>query len=191
MGIGSADIIVVLIAGAGQLLKGRKDGVVGSAILMGFAHPIVDHFSSVQADDHVAHLAIGKLNDFIGKKQTVGCKGKAEFFSAAFFPGTAVSHELFDHVKIQQRFPSEKVNLQIFSGTGVFDQPVQSLLPRFIAHKGLLSMVFAFSIETIAAGHIAGVGHMKAQSLDDRLALLEQIGLSGKHIFCKQFLFLS
>ena len=52
-------------------------------------------------------------------------------------------------------------------------------------------MVFAFSSETIAAGHIAGVGHMKAQSLDDRLALLEQIGLPGKHIFCKQFLFLA
>ena len=96
MGIGSADIIVLLIAGAGQLLKGWKDGVVGSAILMGFAHPIVDRFSSVQADDHIAHFAIGKLNYFIGKKQTIGCKGKAEFFPAAFFPGTAVSHELFD-----------------------------------------------------------------------------------------------
>ena len=81
----AAHIVVLLVSGLGKLFKGRENHVVSAFSPTGFSHIIVDIFSSVETDDHVAHFLVGKVNDLVIKQNSVCCKCKTKILVVFFF----------------------------------------------------------------------------------------------------------
>ena len=61
----TAHIIFVLMPALGKLLKLRHNKVVASRTLAERPHEIVDFLSSVNAQHHIAHLAVAELHDLV------------------------------------------------------------------------------------------------------------------------------
>ena len=58
-------VILLLVPALCQLLELRHDQVIASLPVAERAHPVIDFFSSVQAQDHIVHLFVDELLDLI------------------------------------------------------------------------------------------------------------------------------
>ena len=90
-----------------------------------------------------------------------------------------VGHHIFDHLPVHQRFTAEEVHLQIPAGTGVGNEEIDGLFTHLQGHEGSVALVLALTGKAVVAGQVTGVGHMKTQGFDDRIALLEIKGHVG------------
>ena len=71
----------------------------------------MDLLPSVQAEDHVVHLLIGKFDDIVVDEHPVGGEGEAEFLIAGTLLGAGVGHQVLHHLPVHQRFAAKEVHL--------------------------------------------------------------------------------
>ena len=65
-GKGTANIIILTGTALRKFLEFRHDNVIAAAVTVsGRTHQIVDLFSSIQAEYHIAHFAVAELHDLI------------------------------------------------------------------------------------------------------------------------------
>ena len=69
------------------------------------------------------------------------------------------------------------------SGAGILHKIIQSTLSDLSAHYPALSGIITFARETVFAVHVASVGNVKADRLEDRLLYLDLIGSLLKRVF--------
>ena len=65
MGKGSTHIVFFLMSAVRELLELRYDQIIRSCPLAERSHAVMDFFSAVDTQDHIAHLLIGKFHDVI------------------------------------------------------------------------------------------------------------------------------
>ena len=75
---------------------------------------------------------------------------------------SSISHQVFHHLPVHQRFSAEEIHFQIMPVPGIGDQEIQRFLSHFKTHKGAPAMVLPFFREAVFAGQIAVMGNMKA-----------------------------
>ena len=61
----TAYVIFLLVPALGKLLELWNDQVIASLSVAERAHPVIDLFPAVQAQDHVIHLPVHELLDFV------------------------------------------------------------------------------------------------------------------------------
>ena len=88
-------------------------------------------------------------------------------------PGTAVLHETLHHVPIHKGLPAEEIHLQVLPAAGIGDEKIQRLLSHLVAHKGPASVVLPLLRKAVAAGQVAVMGNVEAQSLHHGFALFK------------------
>ena len=135
----------------------------------------MDFLPSVQAEHHVAHFPVGKVDDVIINQHTVGRQGEAEILVLFLLDAAGISHQLLHHVKVHQRFAAEEVNLQVAPGAGMGHQEVQSLLSDLVGHNGTVAVILALAGKTVGAVQVAGMRDVKAQGFDHAGGLLLQL----------------
>ena len=142
---------------------------------------------AVQAEHHIAHLPVGKVDHIIIDQHTVGSQGETEVFVLFLLDAAGVGHQLLHHVKIHQRFPAEEVHLQVMPGAGMSHQEVQGLFAHFKGHHGTFPVILSLAGKAVGAVQVAGVRHMQAQRLHHTGGLLLQLpGQRLKHVRGKQ-----
>ena len=143
------------------------------------AEAVVDLFAAIQTQNDVVALLVAEIDHIVIDQHTVGGHGKAEVLVVDLLLLTAVGHQLFDHVKVHQRFAAEEVHFQIAAGAAVLDQEIHGALAHLEAHKGAVAVVAALGGKAVGAAQVAGVRHMQAQRLDHGAAVLEV----ERHVF--------
>ena len=134
------------------------------------AEAVVDFLAAVQAQDHVVALLVAEVDDIIVNEHAVGGHGEAEVLIVDLLLLTAVGNQLFDHVKVHQRFAAKKVHFKVAAGAGVFDQEVHGTLAHFKAHQRTVALIAALRSKAVGAVQVAGVCNMQAQGLDHGVA---------------------
>ena len=99
----------------------------------------------------------------------------------------SVGNQLLDNIKIEKRFPTEKIHLQILPVTGIGNQKIKGLLSGLVGHKCPSSMIFAFLCKAITAGKITVMGDMQAKCLDHGRTFFKVHNAVFIHILCEQF----
>ena len=187
VGEGTPDVVALAAPALHQFLELGHDDVVAALAAGGLAEAVVDLLPAVQTQYHVVHFFVGKLDDIIVDEHAVGGEGKAELLVMNFLLLPAVGHQLLHHIPVHEGLAAEEVHLQVPAAAGVGDEEVQGLLAHLKAHEGTLALVLALACKAVLAGEVAGVGHMKAQRLDDGVARLEVkgqmlVGVGGKQL---------
>ena len=136
------------------------------------SHEIMDFLPAVQAQNHVSHLLVAEIDDFIIDQQSVCGEGKIKFLVVFLFQLATVRHQLFTDIPVQQRFSAKKIHFQILPASGLLYQIIQRLLSHFQWHDSRFSAVIALSGKAVAAIHVAAVGHVQANGLQHRLLSL-------------------
>ena len=98
---------------------------------------------------------------------------------------SSVSHQIFYNLPIHQRFPSEEVNFQVATVSGICDQEIQCLLTHFKAHKCTSSVVLSLFCEAIFTGKVTVMCNVQAQCFYDRFPLLHLFNHAFVCIFYK------
>ena len=101
---------------------------------------------------------------------------------------TAVLHQLLYHIPVHKRLAAKEVYLQVHTVSGIGDQEIQSFFTNLKAHERSSAMVLSLFCEAVTACQIAVMGNVQAQSLHNRLSLLEihneiTVYISGKQLF--------
>ena len=181
MGEGAPHVVVFTASGLHQLLELGHYAVIAS--FAGIVHPkgIMYLLASVQGQDHIAHLPVGKVYYLVVNEHAVGGEGKAEFLVVGLLLGAGIGNQLLYHLPVHQRLSAEEVHLQIGAAAGVFNEEVQGPLANFKAHQGPFPVILALAGKAVGTVEVAGVGHMEAQSLHHVPGtLLEVAGHGGK-----------
>ena len=169
---GPPHVIVFPAAGPDQPLKLRDDPLPASVSGIVHAKAVVHFLPSVQTEHHVAHLAVGKVDDIIVDQHAVGRQGEAEVLAGLLLALTRVGDQLLHRIKIHQRLTAEEIDLQVSPGAGMRDQKIQRLSADLRAHDGAFAVIPALAGKAVAAVQIAGVRHVQAERLDDIAAFL-------------------
>ena len=181
MGEGPPHVVALVSPGFHQLLELGDDLVIASPAGVIHPQPVMDFLPSVQAQDHVIHFPVGKVDDVLVDEHPVGGEGEAEVLAVRLLLGAGVGHQILYHLPIHERLSTKEVHLQVPPGAGVGNEEIQSLLPHLKGHEGTVSMVLPLTGEAIGAVQVAGVGHMEAQGLHHVAgALLQLPGHGGK-----------
>ena len=150
--------------------------------------------ATVQRQNHVAHLLVGKVDHVLVDEHPVGGEGEAEVFVVLFLDGAGVGHQILYHLKVHQRLAAEEVHFQVVACAGILDKEIQSPLAHLKGHDRPIAVIFPLTGEAIGAVEVAGVGHMKAKSLDHPCGFVFQFsrhigeGVGGKeHALVLQF----
>ena len=189
VGVGAAHVVVLVAALLHELLELGHDGIVAAMACIVLAEAVVDLFAAIQTQHHIVALLVAKIDHIVIDQHTVGGHGKAEVLVVDLLLLTAVGHQLFDHVKIHQRFAAKKVHLKVAAGAGVFDQEVHGTLAHFKAHQRTVALIAALRSKAVGAVQVAGVCNMQAQGLDHGVAVFKVeshilIGIRGPQLAC-------
>ena len=141
----------------------------------------MDFFATVQAQHHVAHFTVSKVDDIVIDQHAVGRQGKTEVFSGFTFTEARIGNELFDSVIVHQRFAAEKVHFKIMPGAGMLNEKVQCSFADFRAHDRALAVVLALAGKAVGTVEVAGVRNMQAQGFNDVAAAFLE-GSGGRRI---------
>ena len=163
---GTADVVVFAPAGLHQALEFRHHPVIAPPPGIVHAVAVVYLAPAVQAQHHVAHFAVGKLNHVIVNQHPVGGERKAEALAGRPLDAAGIGHQALDHIPIHQRLAAEKVHLQVAPRTRVRHQKIQRLPAHLKAHHGPLAVIFALAGKAVGAVEVAGVGDVQAERLD-------------------------
>ena len=115
------------------------------------AEAVVDLFAAIQTQNDVVALLVAEIDHIVIDQHTVGGHGKAEVLVVDLLLLTAVSHQLFDHIKVHQRFAAKKVHFKVAAGAGVFDQEVHGTLAHFKAHQRTVALIAALRSKAVGA----------------------------------------
>jgi len=116
MSEGSSYIILVLVTGLCKFLKLRKDQIIASCPFAEWAHKIVNFLTAINTEDHISHLFVAEFHYLIVQQNTVGSKGKTEFFIVDFLLLTAVCYQVLNNLPVHKRLAAKEIHLQIVSG---------------------------------------------------------------------------
>ena len=183
MGKGPPHIVILSFPGFDQLLELRHNPV--PAAVSGIVHPaaVMDFLPSVQAEHHVAHFPVGKIDDVIVNQHAVGGQGEAEILVLFLLDAAGISHQLLHHVKIHQRFAAEEVHFQVAAGAGMGHKEIQGLFSHLVGHNSPVPVILALAGKAVGAVQVAGMRDVKAQGLDHAGGLLLQFSGHGlKHV---------
>ena len=98
----------------------------------------------------------------------------------------SVSHKVFHHLPVHERFPAEEIHLQVPSASGIGNQEIKRLLSHFKAHHCTPAMILPFFCKAISAGKVTVMGNMETKRFHHRLALLHLADHALICIFYKQ-----
>ena len=116
MSEGSSYIILVLVTGLCKFLKLRKNQIIASCPFAEWAHKIVNFLTAINTEDHISHLFVAEFHYLIVQQNTVGSKGKTEFFIVDFLLLTAVCYQVLNNLPVHKRLAAKEIHLQIVSG---------------------------------------------------------------------------
>ncbi len=92
---------------------------------------VVDFFSSIHAQYHIAHFLVAELHNLVIQQYTIGGKRKAELLIMKSFLLPAVFHQVLHYFPVHQWLSAKEIHLQVTSGAGIGDQEIQCLFPNF------------------------------------------------------------
>ena len=166
MGEGAAHIIVFALSCLHQFLKFGYNSLPTALACIIHTVFVVDLFTTVQGQNHIAHFFIGKFDHIVINEQAVGGQCKTKVFAVFFFNTAGICHQILDHLKIHQRFATKKVNLQVATGAGIGNQKVQCGLTNLKTHYRPFSVIFALTCKTVLTVQITSMGNVQAQRLN-------------------------
>ena len=169
---GAANVVILAAARLYEFLELRHYLIVASVARVIAAEMVVDLFSSVKAENYVAHLLVEKIYYLVVDKDSVSGKREAEVLVMLLLDASRVSHELLDNVPVHQRLAAEEVNLKVVASARVFDKEVKGALAYLKAHKSAIALILALTCKAIGAVEVAGVCNVQAESLYDLAVIL-------------------
>ena len=172
MSKGTSHIIFILISGLRKLLEFRNDQIIASCPLAERTHKIMYFLTAIHTENHIPHLTITELHDFIIEKHSIRCECETEFLIMKLFLLSSVCNQVFDYLPVHQRFPSKEIHLQILSGTGICNQKIQCFLSNFEGHQCTSSVILSFFSKTISTGQITVMCNVQAQCFNYGLSIL-------------------
>ena len=166
-------IVPLLSSALGHFPEFRHNQVIAALSAPERPHFVMDFFPSVDAQDDVRHLAVGKFQNLVIQEHAVGGQGEAELLIVGRFQAPAVRHQLLHHLPVHQGLASEEVHLQVHPVPGICHQEVQRLFAHLQAHQRPPAMVLPLLCEAVLAGQVAVVCDVEAEGLHHRLPFLE------------------
>ncbi len=163
VGICTADVIAFIPPRRRKFLEFRHNPVIASGPCEVLPQMVMYFLPPVQAQYNIVHLAVGKLYHFIIYQNAVRCQRKPEIFVMDLFLFPCVGNNLLHNLPVHQRFPAEKVNLQISAAAGMCNQEVNRLFPDLKRHQCTLPLIFPLAGEAVRAVQVAGVRNMQAK----------------------------
>ena len=176
---GAAHVVVPAAARLHQLLELGNDPIPASVSGVVHAIAVVDLLAAVQAENDVAHLAVGEVNHIVVNQNAIGGQREAEVLVVLLFNAAGIGNQLLDHVKVHQRFAAEEVHLQVAAVPGMLNQKIQRALADLKAHHRAVAMVLPLAGEAIGAVQVAGMRHVQAERLDHAGGLFLQMSGHG------------
>ena len=176
VGKGAANVVASPLSPPYKLLKFGNDNVVAALAVNRLAQIVVYLFSAVKTKHHVVALAVGKLDNVVVNKHSVGGQRKAEILVVLFFYASRVGDYLLYHVEVHQRLTAEEVDLKIHTAAGVLYKKIYSAFSHLKAHQRAFAVVLPLACKAVLAIEVAGVRDMQAERLDHGVALFEVKG---------------
>ena len=168
-GEGAPHIVVLGPPLRDQLLELGDDHVIAPLPVDSGAHVVVDLPPAVQGEHHVRHLPVDVVDGVLVQQDTVGCDRKAETLVVLFLQGAGVLYRPLDGVQRHQRFPAEKVHLNVPPLARLLHHPVDGPLGGIKVHGHAVSGTEVASRgKAVAATQVAVVGDMQTQCLHHR-----------------------
>ena len=144
-------IIVFAAARRDQLLKLGNDPVPASVSGIIHSEAVVNLAPAVKTQHHIAHLAVGKVNNVVVNKHSVCRQRKTEVLARLFFNAARIGDKTLYHVEVHQRLAAEKVDLKIAPFARIGYKKIQSLLSHLKAHHRALAVVFSLTGKAVRA----------------------------------------
>ena len=188
MGKRTTHVVVLPLTCLHQLLKLGHDPIPTAVARIVYAETVVDLLAPIEAQHHVAALAVGKIDHIVVDLQAVGGEGKAEILMFLLLNGAGIGHQVLHHLEVHQRLTAEEVHLQVAAAAGVLHKEIQRTLTHLKAHDGTLTVILALTCKAVGAVEVAGMGHMEAQGLHHTRRLFLQLtchrlkGVGGKEL---------
>ena len=164
---GATHVVVFATAGLNNLFEFRDNFIIAAVSGKVHAGQVVDFLPAVQAENHIAHFAVGEIDNIIIDENAVCCQSKSEILAVYLFLLSGICHELFYNIPVHKGLTAKEVHFKIPAAAGILDEEVQCAFSDFKTHERLIPMVFSLTCEAVGAVEIAGVGNMEAERLDD------------------------
>ena len=186
MGKCTSYIILLLVSAFCYFFEFIQDKIIASLSVFERAHMIVYFFSSVDTKNNVVHFFVGKFDDIVSQKYTVGSQGKTKMFVMGFLQFPSIGYQFFYYIEVHQWLAAKEIYFQVAAVSGIGYEKIQCFFADFQAHEGTVSLVLTLSGKAVTARQVAVVGNMQAQCLHYRLAFLEVDNSFFVHIYGKQ-----
>ena len=119
----------------------------------------------VKAQNHVAHLAVCKVDNVVVDQNAVRGEREAEILVVLLLDASRVLGQPLYNVKIHQRFAAEEIDLEIMPRARVFDEEIERPFSDLEAHQRAFAAIFALRGEAVGAIQVAGMRHVQAKRL--------------------------
>ncbi|MPM81459.1 hypothetical protein SDC9_128512 [bioreactor metagenome] len=123
-------------------------------------------FATVEADDHVVHLAVDEIDLFVVQCHAIGSDRKMDDLVELFLQFAPVCNKLLANVPVHQGFAAKEVNLKVLPGSTALHQEIKRALAGFEGHQHTFAVKISCRGEAIATTQVAIVRHMQAHGLD-------------------------
>ncbi|CAK7057919.1 MAG: hypothetical protein DELT_03051 [Desulfovibrio sp.] len=120
----------------------------------------------INADDHVFHFLIDKIRHFVRHVIGVRRQCKTNVFTVYLLLLPPIFHGLLHNVKIHQRFPAEKIHLEVPAAAGMRNEEINRRHCRIRVHQRARAVVFAGVGKAVRAPEVAVLRNEQAQSFN-------------------------
>ncbi len=148
---GAAHIIALISARFYKFLKLRYDNVKAALSARRLAEAVVDLAPAVEAEHHVVHFTVGKVNNVVVYKHSVCRKSKAKMLALFILYRPSIFHKSFYDVEVHKRLTAEKVNLEIVTGAAVLHKKIKRALSDLEGHKRTFAVIFSLRGKAVFA----------------------------------------
>ena len=114
-GKGSPYLIPLLITAVSKFPELGHHQIVASLSVPEGTHPVMNLFSSIQAQYHISHLFVAEFHDLIIEQHTIGGQRKTEIFIVNLLLLSSVFYQILYHLPVHQRLTAKEIHLQILT----------------------------------------------------------------------------
>jgi len=101
--------VVLFVAAQGdEIFEVRGDALIGTLASRIWTHPVMDLWTTIQAQDHIFEMLVDELGFFFIQQNTIGRHGQAQNFAALLAPLLTVIDQFNHDRPVQERFTAKK-----------------------------------------------------------------------------------